>query len=168
MDERMNVREASKLFAMRLKGRKILDADRAFALPTLADPLEVCRELLSGSLTTELPFSLRRKIAVMPASAIFPLEVGHVHVEMHIMAEREREEPRSRPCRKLRPCPLTPFCAAHSATLRALSTWNAGKMQREGTRINPHTLLRVIVAASVKRPRARTVTMGTQIPFPDR
>ena len=84
MHQGMNVREASKLFAMWFKGRKILDADRAFALPTLADPLEVCRELLPGSLTTELPFSLRRKIAVTPASAIFPLEVGHVHVEMHM------------------------------------------------------------------------------------
>ena len=168
MHQGMNVREAGKLFAMRLKGHKVLDADRAFALPTLADPLEICRELLSGSLATELPFSLRREIAVMPASAIFPLEVGHVHVEMHIRAEREREEPRSRPYRKLRPCPLTPFCGAHSATLLALSAGNAGKMQREGTRINPHTLLRVVIAASMKCPRARIITMGTQIPFPDR
>ena len=62
MNQGMNVRKTRKLFAMRLKGRKVLDADRAFALPTLADPLEVCRELLSGSLTTELP--LDRKSVV--------------------------------------------------------------------------------------------------------
>ena len=168
MHQGMNVREAGKLFAMRLKGRKVLDADRAFALPTLADPLEVCRELLSGSLATELPFSLRRKIAVTPASAIFPLEVGHVHVEMHIRAKREREEPRSRPYRKLRPCPLTPFCGAHSATLGTLSARNARKMQGEGTRINPHTLLRVVIAAGVERSRERIIAMGPEIPFPDR
>ena len=151
MHQCMNVRQARKLFAMRLERAKVLESNRAFAGPDLAHPLEVRCELLSSSLAPELPFSSGRKIAIEPARAIFLGEVRHVHMEMHSRAKRERNEPRSGPEVQLCPYPATPFRAAHSAALLALPAREAGKMQSEASGINPEAMLRLVIAAGMER-----------------
>jgi len=151
MHQCMNVRQARKLFAMRLERAKVLESNRAFPGPDLAHPLEVRCELLSSSLAPELPFSSGRKIAIEPASTIFLGEVRHVHVKMHSRPKRERDEPRSGPEVQLCPYPATPFCAAHSAALFALTAGKAGKVQRQASGVHPEALLRLVVAAGMER-----------------